>query len=90
VHLTNAGFFSLPALYVVVCNRFISLQLPNYQLANIYAPNDRASREAFFGLASKAWPSGDVVLAGDFNSVQSPALDRLGGHRSGRPESLAL
>lgn len=36
------------------------------------------------------WPAGDVTLAGDFNCVQSPALDRLGGQRGRRPESAAL
>jgi exonuclease III len=72
-------------------NRCISLQLPNYLLVNVYAPNDRVEREDFFtGLIAMEWPHSDVVLAGDFNCVQSPALDRLGGRRSGRPESPAL
>ena len=36
------------------------------------------------------WPSRDIVLAGDFNSVQSPHLDLFGGTRTGRPESAQL
>ncbi|CAI5722812.1 unnamed protein product [Peronospora farinosa] len=36
------------------------------------------------------WPQSEVVLFGDFNCVQSPHLDRLGGLRSGRPESPEL
>ncbi|CAI5737393.1 unnamed protein product [Peronospora farinosa] len=36
------------------------------------------------------WPQVEVVLFGNFNCVQSPHLDRLGGLRSGRPESPEL
>ncbi|KAE8908137.1 hypothetical protein PF003_g8040 [Phytophthora fragariae] len=58
---------------------------------NVYAPNDHRDREAFF-TQLQAWPrqQQDTILAGDFNCVQSPLLDRLGGHRSKRPESKAL
>ena len=31
-----------------------------------------------------------MIIAGDFNCVQSPLLDLLGGKRLGRPESAAL
>ena len=36
------------------------------------------------------WPSRDIILAGEFNSVQSPHLDLFGGTRTGHPESVQL
>jgi exonuclease III len=72
-------------------NRVISVSAGEVLLMNVYAPNDRVERETFFaGLAS--WPSlsRSLILAGDFNSVQSPTLDRMGGQRSGIAESTEL
>ncbi|KAE8975815.1 hypothetical protein PF001_g22557 [Phytophthora fragariae] len=69
----------------------MEIQLDNTLLVNLCAPNDRTDREEFFTeLAQREWSKGDIIMAGDFNSVQCPILDRLGGRRSGRPESAAL
>ena len=63
----------------------------NFLLVNIYAPNDRAERELFFfGLDVMQQSSTHVILAGDFNCVQHPALDRLGKHSASRTKSTAL
>ena len=60
-------------------------------ILNVYAPNLRAEREEFFqGLYSWDMPSRSTILLGDFNSVQSPQLDRLGPRSASRPESPAL
>ena len=50
-------------------------------------PNEKNSFPVYPGGIYRATFS---VILGDFNCVQSPLLDRLGLHRSCRPESLAL
>ena len=58
---------------------------------NIYAPIDPVSRECFFSdLHEWTWNQQPTILAGDFNSVQRPPLDRLGGVRQECPKSKAL
>ncbi|POM75683.1 Hypothetical protein PHPALM_7179 [Phytophthora palmivora] len=72
-------------------NRVIALEMEGVVVGNIYAPNIQADREKFYEeLQAWNWAGKEVVLAGDFNCVLSPALDRLGGSRSGRPESANL
>ena len=72
-------------------SRANAVDIGDYRLVNVYAPNCSADRERFFtGLQQWPWQQHDSVIAGDFNCVQSPPLDRLGGTRSGRPESAAL
>ena len=72
-------------------HRVIAVNLGDYRLINIYAPNIHADRELFFpDLQRWPWEQHNVIIAGDFNCVQIPLLDRLGGKRSGRPESAAL
>ena len=58
---------------------------------NVYAPTLRGEREAFFASLLR-WDlaSSNTIMAGDFNCVQSPLLDRFGCHRSHRSESPAL
>lgn len=47
--------------------------------------------ECFFTqLHACPWDHIETILAGDFNCVLSPAIDRLGGSRTGRSESQAL
>ncbi|GMF32235.1 unnamed protein product [Phytophthora lilii] len=72
-------------------NRVIAMDVNDTIFVNVYAPTSQAQREEFISTLLK-WPWNDkeVIVAGDFNCVQSPALDRLGGRRSGRPESAAL
>ncbi|CAI5712111.1 unnamed protein product [Peronospora farinosa] len=71
--------------------RVIAVIVDSILLVNVYAPNDRQERERLFRLMREwPWPQLEVVLFGDFNCVQSPHLDRLGGLRSGRPESPEL
>lgn len=71
--------------------RAIALSLEGVVLLNVYAPNQRAEREAFFReLGGWFLPRDNTLLVGDFNCVQSPLLDRRGPQRSSRPESPAL
>jgi exonuclease III len=72
-------------------HRVIAVKIGDLVVMNVYAPNDPAGRERFFkGLTD--WPVEEnlTIVAGDFNSVQSPVLDRLGGQRTGKPESAEL
>ncbi|TDH64777.1 uncharacterized protein CCR75_002116 [Bremia lactucae] len=58
---------------------------------HVYAPTDHDEREnLLLKMADWSWPLTDIVVTGDFNSVQSHKLDRYGGLRSGRPKSAAL
>eukprot|EP00644_Phytophthora_capsici_P017933 jgi/Phyca11/126326/e_gw1.62.233.1 len=71
--------------------RVIALTIGNLLVVNVYAPNIKKGRETFFAdIHHWLTPTKDVILTGDFNSVQSPLLDWLGGQRSDQPESLAL
>ena len=58
---------------------------------NIHAPNRPTGRATFFSLLIDwPWPSQDIILAGEFYSVQSTHLDHFGGTRTGHPESAQL
>ena len=71
--------------------REIALSINGFVLLNVYAPTLRAEREDFFSrLPRWSLPRDNSIILGDFNCVQSPLLDRLGPHRSCRPESPAL
>ena len=71
--------------------RVMAVVVDSVLLVNIYAPTDRHERERLFRqMRQWPWPQLEVVLFGDFNCVQSPHLDRLGGLRSERPESPEL
>jgi exonuclease III len=72
-------------------NRVIAVEIEDMVTVNIYAPNSHKEREEFFAeLQTWPWEGHTIILAGDFNSVQSPKLDRLGGGRSANPESTQL
>ena len=66
--------------------RVMAIMLERVVLVNIYASNQHKEREELFR-AMAEW-LGRVLR--DFNCVQSPYLDRLGGTRSGHPDSAAL
>ena len=67
------------------------LMIAGVLLVNIYAPTIYQEREKLFSqLKLWSWPSCAIVIAGDFNCVQSPVLDRLGTTRTGRSESATL
>lgn len=71
--------------------RVMALTIGDLLVVNVYAPNIKRDRETFFAdIHHWLTPTKDVILTGDFNSVQSPLLDRLGGQRSDQPESVAL
>ncbi|KAE8993447.1 hypothetical protein PR001_g20671 [Phytophthora rubi] len=71
--------------------RTLAVKWRGVQLVNIYAPNDHSERENFYdSLKTWPWQDRETVLAGDFNCVQCPALDRFQSHKSGRPESVKL
>ena len=61
---------------------------------NIYAPNDRTEREAFFQRLQSIPIEGQrkIVLLGDFNCVCNPSMDRVNYNikRSMQAESPAL
>uniref|UniRef100_M4BXQ9 Endonuclease/exonuclease/phosphatase domain-containing protein n=1 Tax=Hyaloperonospora arabidopsidis (strain Emoy2) TaxID=559515 RepID=M4BXQ9_HYAAE len=72
-------------------NRVVAVEIGDFRLVNVYAPNTPVDREHFFtSLQRLPWSPKATFRAGDFNSVQSPPLGRLGGTRSGRPESAAF
>ena len=59
-----------------------------FQLANVYAPNRNPDRDAFFeDISASLDPSCSILLAGDFNSVFDPSVDRRGGSPSDLRES---
>ena len=71
--------------------RTIAVSLDDVVLVNVYAPSLRPEREAYYiSLARWNFPRDSSIVTGDFNCVQSPLLDRLGHHRSCRPESPSL
>lgn len=71
--------------------RALSVSIGDILLVNLYAPTLRPEREAFFtSLLSWNLDPINTIIAGDFNCVQSPLLDRAGHHRSNRSESPAL
>lgn len=58
---------------------------------NVYAPTERRDREGYFhNLLAWDLHTSTSMIVGDFNCVQSPALDRYGQHRATRSESPAL
>ena len=61
-------------------NRVIAVNFGDYRVINIYSPNDHRAQEEFF-LELQRWPlkPQETILAGDFNCVQRPSLNRLGG-----------
>ena len=72
-------------------NRVVVVEIGDFRLVNVYAPNTPVDREHFFtSLQRLPWSPKATFRAGDFNSVQSPPLGRLGGTRSGRPENAAF
>jgi exonuclease III len=72
-------------------NRVIAVKVGDIIVVDIYAPNRKQEREKFFAdLRAWPWEDSHIILAGDFNSVQSPVLDRMGRGRSARPESEEL
>jgi len=80
--------------YIAV-NCVISLNIElNLHLLCIYAPNTPSDRVPFFdSLSSLAPPnsSSSTIIAGDFNCILDPKLDKVGGnHDSGSEGSLEL
>ena len=72
-------------------SRVVAVKIGDFRLVNVYAPNTPVDREHFFtSLLRWPWTQEVTVLARDFDSVRSPPLYRLGGTKSGRPESAAL
>ncbi|CAI5747525.1 unnamed protein product [Peronospora destructor] len=73
-------------------SRQLAFYVPdNFLLVNIYVPNERAERELFFeGLEGMQQSPAPVILAGDFNCVQHPSIDRLRLRTANRSESPAL
>ena len=67
--------------------RALSVSIGDILLVNLYAPTIRPEREVFFtSLLSWNLDPIKTIIAGDFNCVQSPLLDRDGHHRSNRSE----
>ncbi|OWZ20444.1 hypothetical protein PHMEG_0005135 [Phytophthora megakarya] len=57
---------------------------------NIYTPNIDRARDFLPKAFIVAIRNNEVNFAVNFNSVQSPRLDRLGRRNTGRPESAKL
>jgi exonuclease III len=57
-----------------------SLSDIKFTLINVYCPNDHIERKTFLENLTHHVPQGHyVVLGGDFNFVENPALDKAGG-----------
>lgn len=73
--------------------RTIGLEIEDCLVMNIYAPADNVMlREELFS-ELKAWRQESKyqsLIGGDFNCVEKPTFDRLGGQRGVMPESRAL
>ena len=84
--LTNPRYTILPATW----------GKENLLLISVYAPNERVNQLGFFSELSTRLLDSDllddnpsVILAGDFNSVEDPEVDKLGGAQSsGHPSTL--
>jgi len=48
-------------------------------LINIYAPNNDTDRRQFYSDLEKYLVPENNILAGDFNSIENPRLDKIGG-----------
>ena len=71
--------------------RAASVSIGEVVLVNLYTPTLRSERELFFtDLLSSNLDPFATILAGDFNCVQSPLIDRCGHSRANRSESPAL
>jgi exonuclease III len=57
-----------------------TLSNTNFTLINVYCPNDHTERKSFLENLVHQVPQGHyVILGGDFNCVENPALDKIGG-----------
>ncbi|OWZ17931.1 RxLR effector protein [Phytophthora megakarya] len=73
-------------------SRVIGIQFKDIHMLNVYSPVRRKQREQFFS-SLEEWElkrTEHVVMAGDFNCVENPQLDRLGGDRAVASESPVL
>lgn len=69
----------------------LSLGGRHYLVYSVYAPSEGAQRAAFFTGPLRAallggvqrCPGAELIVAGDFNCIESPALDQVGGGGSG-------
>lgn len=69
----------------------IVVKIDDMSILNVYAPTIRAEREKFFtSLHEGNMRTGDTILVGDFISVQSPQLNKLGPRKESHPESPSL
>ena len=87
-----AAQFELSASALPVARALI-VQSPTWTIVNTYAPNDKHAREALFvQLRAVLNERSQLVVAGDFNCVEFPQLDRVtdGQPRTGATESPAL
>jgi exonuclease III len=57
-----------------------TLSNTKFTLINVYCPNDHTERKSFLENLVHQVPHGHyVILGGDFNCVDNPALDKIGG-----------
>ncbi|OWZ07214.1 reverse transcriptase [Phytophthora megakarya] len=73
--------------------RRIGVTLGQLRVLNVYAPASNKPRREVFFTQLQDWDltsTENLVLAGDFNCVEVPVLDRLGGLRQLKTESEVL
>ena len=81
--------FQLESSFRDVSGRLVigtfKFQQSSFQIASLYGPNKKPAGQAFFESFFPALDSDiPIFLAGDFNTVVNPHIDRLGGN----PDSI--
>ena len=62
----------------------ITLENIDFNLINIYAPRSDTDRRQFYSDLDKFLLPGNNFLSGDFNSIDNPRMDKLGGDPDAR------
>ena len=67
----------------VICIQVTNDHLSNFQVTSIYAPTQPSARSSFFeNITQYVSATLPLVLAGDFNMVEDPWLDKLGSRNT--------
>ena len=68
----------------------ITMENTDLNLINIYAPNTDTERCLFYSDLEKFLAPENNVLAGDFNSIEFPRLDKIGGSGRARQTNITI
>jgi len=68
----------------------ITMENTDLNLINIYAPNTDIERRLFYSDLEKFLAPENNILAGDFNSIEFPRLDKIGGSVRARQTAMTI